>query len=136
MHYNANKALEVGRDHALTPPAGITVEPPSDGVSASTLTEGNDSAKTGQAATPGLHANDGQVANARVDGSGHVLTTNHGVSIADNQHSLKAGLRGPLLLEDFILRKKSLTSITSASLNALFMHAGRQRTATSRRTTH
>jgi catalase len=34
------------------------------------------------------------------------LTTNQGVSIADNQSSLKAGLRGPTLLEDFILREK------------------------------
>ena len=34
------------------------------------------------------------------------LTTNQGVPIADNQHSLKAGLRGPTLMEDFILREK------------------------------
>ncbi len=34
------------------------------------------------------------------------LTTNQGVAIGDNQHSLKAGLRGPTLLEDFILREK------------------------------
>ena len=34
------------------------------------------------------------------------LTTNQGVAIGDNQHSLKAGLRGPSLLEDFILREK------------------------------
>ena len=33
------------------------------------------------------------------------LTTNQGVSIGDNQNSLKAGLRGPTLLEDFILRE-------------------------------
>ncbi|HLW23815.1 MAG TPA: catalase [Steroidobacteraceae bacterium] len=35
-----------------------------------------------------------------------MLTTNQGVAIADNQSSLKAGLRGPTLLEDFILREK------------------------------
>ena len=34
------------------------------------------------------------------------LTTNQGIPIADNQNSLKAGLRGPTLLEDFILREK------------------------------
>ncbi len=34
------------------------------------------------------------------------LTTNQGVSIPDNHNSLKAGLRGPTLLEDFILREK------------------------------
>jgi catalase len=35
-----------------------------------------------------------------------VLTTNQGVVIPDNHNSLKAGLRGPSLLEDFILREK------------------------------
>jgi catalase len=35
-----------------------------------------------------------------------VLTTNQGVVVADNQNSLKANLRGPTLLEDFILREK------------------------------
>jgi len=34
------------------------------------------------------------------------LTTNQGVPVGDNQHSLKAGLRGPTVLEDFILREK------------------------------
>jgi catalase len=42
----------------------------------------------------------------RVDSGGQALTTNQGVPIADNQNSLKAGLRGPTLLEDFILREK------------------------------
>ena len=34
------------------------------------------------------------------------LTTNFGVPIGDDQNSLKAGARGPSLLEDFILREK------------------------------
>ena len=34
------------------------------------------------------------------------ITTNHGVPISDNQNSLKAGRRGPSLLEDFVLREK------------------------------
>ncbi|MGJ7495198.1 catalase HPII [Variovorax sp. RT4R15] len=34
------------------------------------------------------------------------LTTNQGVQIPDNHNSLKAGVRGPTLLEDFILREK------------------------------
>jgi catalase len=42
----------------------------------------------------------------RVDASGRALTTNQGVAIADNQNSLKYGVRGPVLLEDFILREK------------------------------
>ncbi|HSV47633.1 MAG TPA: catalase [Ramlibacter sp.] len=35
-----------------------------------------------------------------------LLTTNQGVAIPDNHNSLKAGVRGPSLLEDFILREK------------------------------
>jgi catalase len=38
--------------------------------------------------------------------SGANLTTNQGLRISDNQNSLKAGGRGPTLLEDFILREK------------------------------
>ncbi|MBU2288394.1 MAG: catalase, partial [Gammaproteobacteria bacterium] len=34
------------------------------------------------------------------------LTTNQGLRIPDNHNSLKAGVRGPTLLEDFILREK------------------------------
>ncbi len=34
------------------------------------------------------------------------LTTNHGLPIADDQNQLKAGVRGPVLLEDFIFREK------------------------------
>ncbi|HEY0702125.1 MAG TPA: catalase [Candidatus Acidoferrales bacterium] len=34
------------------------------------------------------------------------ITTNQGLPIADNQNSLKAGQRGPTLLEDFIVREK------------------------------
>jgi catalase len=37
---------------------------------------------------------------------GAVLTTNHGVPVSDNQNSLRAGPRGPSLLEDFVLREK------------------------------
>jgi len=36
---------------------------------------------------------------------GH-LTTNQGIRISDNQNQLKAGARGPVLLEDFALREK------------------------------
>ncbi|MFN2493157.1 MAG: catalase [Pyrinomonadaceae bacterium] len=40
------------------------------------------------------------------DSGGEYLTTNQGVRVNDNQNSLKAGDRGPSLLEDFILREK------------------------------
>jgi catalase len=39
-------------------------------------------------------------------GPAPVLTTNQGLQIPDNHNSLKAGGRGPTLLEDFILREK------------------------------
>ncbi|MFG6459731.1 catalase [Roseateles sp. BYS96W] len=39
-------------------------------------------------------------------GSHPPLTTNQGVPVTNNQTSLKAGARGPTLLEDFILREK------------------------------
>ena len=35
-----------------------------------------------------------------------VLTTNHGMPISDNQNQLKAGPRGPVLLEDEVYREK------------------------------
>jgi len=34
------------------------------------------------------------------------LTTNQGMPVSDGQNSLKAGTRGPVLLEDFVLREK------------------------------
>lgn len=39
-------------------------------------------------------------------GENYPLTTNQGTRIADDQNSLRAGTRGPTLLEDFILREK------------------------------
>ncbi len=51
-----------------------------------------------------------QQLDAFTDNSGHnpthLLTTNQGLQIPDNHNSLKAGPRGPTLLEDFILREK------------------------------
>ncbi|MFC3608098.1 catalase HPII [Stutzerimonas tarimensis] len=42
----------------------------------------------------------------RSDATGQALTSNQGVKIADNQNTLKAGPRGPSLLEDFLMREK------------------------------
>lgn len=50
------------------------------------------------------------------------LTTNQGVHIANNQNTLKVGLRGPSLLKDFTLREKSSFLITNASRNVSFVH--------------
>jgi len=76
-------------------------------VTGSTLTESSASEKTGRG-NPQISFNplNGPLDRVRVDSGGRVLTTNQGVPIADNQNSLKAGLRGPTLLEDFILREK------------------------------
>ncbi|MDR6116082.1 catalase [Sphingomonas sp. SORGH_AS789] len=40
------------------------------------------------------------------DDTARTLTTQQGVPVSDNQNSLRAGERGPTLLEDFILREK------------------------------
>ena len=106
MPFNANKPAEYGKATAK-PQRGVTVKPPSPMVTGSTLTESAASEKLG-AGQPNLSINPGNLPldRARVDSSDRVLTTNQGVPIADNQHSLKAGLRGPALLEDFILREK------------------------------
>jgi len=39
------------------------------------------------------------------EGDAH-LTTNQGIRVSDNQNQLKSGARGPVLLEDFVLREK------------------------------
>jgi catalase len=106
MPVNAAKPTEFG-DAAASPATGQSVEPPHPMVGASTLTETNASPKVGRG-NPQVSFNpgNGPLDRVRVDSSGRVLTTNQGVPVADNQNSLKAGLRGPTLLEDFILREK------------------------------
>jgi len=106
MPYNANKSAEYSHAGALDPPKGQSSTPEDDSVTGSTLSESNASEKTGDAPAIGESRTQGPLDNARVDSSAQTLTTNQGVPIADNQHSLKAGLRGPTLLEDFILREK------------------------------
>lgn len=59
------------------------------------------------------------------------LTTNHGAPISDDQNSLKAGPRGPSLLEDFVLREKIQHFDHERIPNASSMRAGRRRTAIS-----
>ncbi|CAN5394276.1 catalase HPII [soil metagenome] len=106
MAFNVNKPAEYGADHAIDPPVGATVEPPSPMTGASTVREDNINAKVGSPATAGTNPGNDALQRVRVDSTGQALTTNQGIAIADNQNSLKAGLRGPTLLEDFILREK------------------------------
>ena len=47
-----------------------------------------------------------QQASVTAEDPGESLTTNQGLLISDNQNSLRAGVRGPTLLEDHILREK------------------------------
>ncbi len=57
---------------------------------------------------PGKEANKKieELASNKEYADGQFMTTNHGVRINDDQNSLKAGERGPSLLEDFIFREK------------------------------
>jgi catalase len=105
--FNPNKAAEYDPAAALAPPEGASVKPSDPIAGASTVTELNGSDKVGSGG-PNIGQNPtvGPLDRVRVDSTDRVLTTNQGVAIADNQSSLKAGLRGPTLLEDFILREK------------------------------
>jgi catalase len=105
--FNPNKAAEYGPDAALAPPEGASAKASDPIVGASTVTELNGSDKVGSGG-PNIGQNPtvGPLDRVRVDSTDRVLTTNQGVAVADNQSSLKAGLRGPTLLEDFILREK------------------------------
>jgi catalase len=105
--FNPNKAAEYDPDAALAPPEGASAKPRDPIVGASTVSERNGSEKVGSGG-PNLGHNPtvGPLDRVRVDSTDRVLTTNQGVPVADNQSSLKAGLRGPTLLEDFILREK------------------------------
>lgn len=122
MPINSNKPFEYGRTNATTPPKGMVEEPTSAALTASTATEKNSNEKTGGAAVYGLNATVAPLDSVRADSGGQTLTTNQGVPISDNQHSLKAGLRGPALLEDFVLREK-LTHFDHERIPERVVHA-------------
>ncbi|HEY4372874.1 MAG TPA: catalase [Burkholderiales bacterium] len=100
--FNQAKPGEFG----VEPPEGQAEEPTDESALGSTLSEQNESDKAGSRAEPGTNHTIDSLDRVRVDSSGQALTTNQGVAVADNQNSLKVGLRGPTLLEDFILREK------------------------------
>jgi catalase len=103
--FNAAKPSEYGQPSTKPPLEGPHQALPSPTAGAGTLSEKNESLKTG---APALEPQslDGSLESKRVNSEGQMLTTNQGVPVANNQDSLKAGLRGPTLLEDFILREK------------------------------
>ena len=107
IRHNRHKAAEYDRAAATAPVEGEQAEPSDPLATASTTTEDAASAKLGDGEPPaGENPTTGPLQRVRVDSGGQALTTNQGVPVADNQNSLKAGVRGPTLLEDFVLREK------------------------------
>jgi catalase len=122
MPYNVNKADEYG-EASRTPQPGDNRAPSDPAAGGSTSSETIASAKTGSGVPPaGANPTVGPLDRVRVDGGGQRLTTNQGVPIADNQNSLKVGLRGPTALEDFILREK-LTHFDHERIPERVVHA-------------
>jgi len=103
--FNSAKPAEYGASPTAPPPQGPHRSMPSPTTAAGTLSEKNASLKSGPA-TLEPQSLEGSLASKRVNSEGQMLTTNQGVPISNNQDSLKAGLRGPTLLEDFVLREK------------------------------
>lgn len=122
MPHNPTKPGEHGHRNALNPQKGATAPSPAREATGSTLSEANESPKTGRPAQPGINAAGGSLSRVRADSEGRMLTTNQGVKISDNQNSLKAGLRGPALLKDFILREK-LTHFDHERIPERVVHA-------------
>jgi len=106
MPHNPTKSAEYGEANGLAPSAGASAEAASRRPLASCLSEENQNAKTGGVAPEGRNNTIDSLERMRVDSAGQVLTTNQGVAISDNQNTLTAGVRGPALLEDFVLREK------------------------------
>jgi len=106
LGHNADKAQEYGEKAARRPYAGQHAKAGAASVGASSLSEQEASGKTGKPAAAGANAVGGGLERVRADDTGQMLTTNQGVRVSSNQDSLKAGLRGPALLKDFVLREK------------------------------
>ena len=122
MPDNPNVAGQYG-EAARSPQEGVHVDASDPAATGSTTGETTASPKTGDG-QPVLGANAGTAPldRARADDSGRVLTTNQGVPVGDNQNSLKAGLRGHTLMEDFILREK-LTHFDHERIPERVVHA-------------
>nr|WP_314547733.1 catalase [uncultured Massilia sp.] len=106
MPFNPNKPAEYG-DASRVPQEGAHAKPATHAATGSTSTEIASSSKVGSGQPPeGENATVLPLDRVRVDPADRHLTTNQGVPVADNQHSLKIGLRGPTAMEDFILREK------------------------------
>ena len=114
LPFNANKALDYDAEAAIRPERGVSIEPTDPIVGSSTVQEKNGSDKVGSGGPViGENKTNGPLDRVRVDSSKRTLTTNQGVPVADNQNSLKAGLRGPTLskisscVKDHALRSRA-----------------------------
>ncbi len=63
-----------------------------------------------------------QLDEVREDAEGEELTTDHGVKVNDTDNSLKAGERGPTIMEDFHFREK-MTQFDHESIPERVVHA-------------
>jgi catalase len=105
MPFNPNKPDEYG-DASRTPPRATITSRPRRPPPAAPAAKSSAPTRSAAASRRGENPTVAPLDRVRVDGSDRHLTTNQGVPVADNQHSLKIGLRGPTAMEDFILREK------------------------------
>lgn len=68
------------------------------------------------------NSKDEQLESFRVDDQGKALTTNQGLKMSEDEFSLKAGVRGPTLMEDFHFREK-LTHFDHERIPERVVHA-------------
>jgi putative intracellular protease/amidase len=116
--HNPNKPGEFGRKNAVSPIKGFSARASSPLAGASTVTERNVSDKTGAPAPEGASPITASLENERVDSTGSVMTTNQGVEVSDNQNSLKAGLRGPSLLDYVASRLGTYATASGGTIDA------------------
>ncbi len=122
MPFNQTKPSEYG-EAARTPTEGDSHTPSTHAATGSTSSEIASSDKVGSGKPPkGENPTVAPLDRVRVDPAERHLTTNQGVPVADNQHSLKIGLRGPTAMEDFILREK-LTHFDHERIPERVVHA-------------
>ncbi|MFP8957398.1 catalase [Natrialbaceae archaeon A-CW3] len=86
-------------------------------------TDGGSDAETGTSGDDGGEdRKQEQLDSARENPEGEQLTTDHGVKVSDTDNSLKAGERGPTIMEDFHFREK-MTQFDHESIPERVVHA-------------
>ena len=80
-----------------------------------------DNSKSNQSNNVEGNAKDHQLEPFRVENEGTKMTTNQGLRVSNDEDSLKAGVRGPTIMEDFHLREKLPISIMSVFQSVLYM---------------